>query len=98
MVGIKDFEIPKNCEDCRFFMGRNSHCAFGCFIPQDYDYYSETYKNEKCPLIEDCVCGALDIINKYQKIQEIVEHWACCGNPSDSMIAISEVIEDGKTD
>ena len=39
---------------------------------------------------------AIETIRKYQKIQEIVEHWACCGNPSDSMIAISEVIEDEK--
>ena len=37
----------------------------------------------------------VEVAKKYQKIQEIVEHWACCGNPSDSMIAISEVIEDG---
>lgn len=41
---------------------------------------------------------AVDTMRKYQKIQEIVEHWACCGNPSDSMIAISEVLEDGKDD
>lgn len=37
-------------------------------------------------------------MRKYQKIEEIVEHWACCGNPSDSMIAISEVLEDGNVD
>lgn len=37
-----------------------------------------------------------DTMRKYQKIQEIVEHWACCGNPTDSMIAISEVLEDGR--
>lgn len=41
---------------------------------------------------------AIDVMRKYQKIEQIVEHWACCGNPSDSMIAISEVIEDGKID
>ncbi len=41
---------------------------------------------------------ALDIMRKYQKIEQIAEHWACCGNPSDSMIAISEVVEDGKID
>lgn len=29
---------------------------------------------------------------------EIVNHWACCGNPTDSMIAISEVLEDGNDD
>lgn len=38
---------------------------------------------------------AVETMRKYQKIKEIVEHWACCGNPSDSMIAISEVLEDG---
>jgi len=38
---------------------------------------------------------AIDTMRKYQKIEQIVEHWACCGNPSDSMIAISEVLEDG---
>jgi hypothetical protein len=26
-------------------------------------------------------------------VQEIVEHWACCGNASSSMIAISEVLD-----
>ncbi len=37
-------------------------------------------------------------LGQLQKIQEIVEHWDCCGNPSDSMIAISEVVEDGNDD
>jgi hypothetical protein len=32
-------------------------------------------------------------LRRYQKIQEIVEHWACCGNASSSMIAISEVLD-----
>jgi hypothetical protein len=40
---------------------------------------------------------AAETMHKYQKIEQIVEHWACCGNPSDSMIAISEVI-DGNVD
>ena len=39
---------------------------------------------------------AISTMRKYQKIVDIVEHWACCGNPSDSMIAISEVLEDEK--
>ena len=34
-------------------------------------------------------------LEQLQKIREIVEHWTYCGNPSYSMIAISEVIEDG---
>jgi hypothetical protein len=38
--------------------------------------------------------SAVIILRKYQKIEKIVEHWACCGYPSDSMIAIKEVIED----
>ena len=52
MVAIKDFEMPKTCEDCRLFRGGNSYCALGCFIPYDYDYYTETYKNEDCSLVE----------------------------------------------
>ena len=39
---------------------------------------------------------AVDTMRKYQKIEQIVEHWAGCGNPSDAMIAISEVLENGK--
>ena len=41
---------------------------------------------------------AIDTMRKYKKIKQIVDHWACCGNPSDSMIAISEVLEDGNVD
>jgi CRISPR/Cas system endoribonuclease Cas6 (RAMP superfamily) len=49
---------------------------------------------------EECLADAIEYrqlaewLEKYQKIEQIVEHWACCGNPSDSMIAISEVLED----
>jgi hypothetical protein len=38
--------------------------------------------------------SAINIMRKYQKIEKIVAHWACCGYPSESMIAIKEVIED----
>ena len=49
-------------------------------------------------ITKESINVAIDTMRKYQKIEEIVEHWACCGNPSDSMIAISEVLEDGKID
>lgn len=48
--------------------------------------------------IDEATNKLLKVAKKYQKIEQIVEHWACCGNPSDSMISISEVLEDGKTD
>ena len=41
---------------------------------------------------------AIDTMRNYQKITEIVNHWACCGNPVDSMIEISEVLVDGNDD
>ena len=41
---------------------------------------------------------AIDTMRNYQKIEQIVEHWSCCGNPVDSMIAISEVLVDGNVD
>lgn len=46
--------------------------------------------------LDDATIKLLEVAKKYQQIEQIVEHWACCGNPSDSMIAISEVVEDGK--
>ena len=47
------------------------------------------------PQAKDARDTAIETMRKYQQIEEIVEHWACCGNPSDSMIAISEVLDDG---
>lgn len=44
----------------------------------------------------DATSVAINTMRKYKKIVDIVEHWACCGNPLDSMIAISEVLEDEK--
>ncbi len=44
----------------------------------------------------DALSKGIEIIHKYQKIEQIVNHWSCCGNPVDSIIAISEVVEDGK--
>ena len=46
----------------------------------------------------DALNKGIEIIHKYQKIEQIVNHWSCCGNPTDPMIAISEVLEDGKID
>ena len=51
--------------------------------------------DDNCQELAQALDIAIETMRKYQKIQEIVEHWACCGNPSDSMIAISEVVEDG---
>lgn len=48
--------------------------------------------------LDDATKKLTEVAKKYQQIEQIVEHWACCGNPSDSMIAISEVIEDGNVD
>jgi hypothetical protein len=50
--------------------------------------------DDNCQELAQALDVAIDTMNKCQKIQKIVEHWACCGNPSDSMIAISEVLED----
>ena len=48
--------------------------------------------------MEESFMLAIEIMQNYQKIKEIVEHWSCCGNPVDSMIAICEVLEDGNDD
>ena len=37
---------------------------------------------------------AIKAIETLEKIKETVNHWAVCGNPEDSMIAISEVLMD----
>lgn len=36
---------------------------------QDSDIYREALKI------------IIEAANKYQKIEQIIEHWACCGNP-----------------
>lgn len=41
---------------------------------------------------------AIETMQKYQKIKQIVEHWACCGNVTDSMMEISEVVENENVD
>ena len=48
---------------------------------------------EKCTAIDACEL-AIETIHKYQKIQEIVKGWNDM-NSFDSMVQISEVVEDG---
>ena len=51
MIGIKDFEMPHDCDSCPFFMGENTHCTVGCFVPYGYDDHGEN-RPKDCPLIE----------------------------------------------
>lgn len=46
----------------------------------------------------DMSIKAIDTMRKYQKIEQIVNQWANGSDLTNSMIAISEVIEDGKND
>ncbi len=62
----------------------------------DEHNYIHQQKEPRAVYITEAFDTLIGVVKKYQKIEQIVEHWACCGNPSDSMIAISEVIEDGK--
>lgn len=73
-------------DDAKYCLRNGGFCSASC------KHFPETDCEDNVRKI------AIETMNKYQKIKEIVEHWACCGNPSDSMIAISEVLEDGKND
>jgi hypothetical protein len=68
-----------------------------CEVCEECQLYGTT-GTDHCE--HDCVCGALDIIDKYQKIQEIVKSWETDswtdGISYDCMVKISEVLEDGK--
>ena len=46
------------------------------------------------PITKESINVALNTIRKYQKIQEIVDQWAKGSDLTDSMIAISEILED----
>ena len=51
------------------------HCLkvmVDCEVCEECNLYGTT-GTDHCE--HDCVCGALDIINKYQKIQEIIKDW-----------------------
>jgi hypothetical protein len=66
-----------------------------CEVCEECQLYGTT-GTDHCE--HDCVCGALDIIDKYQKIQEIVKSWEADtwtdGISEDCMEKIREVIED----
>lgn len=78
------------------------HCLkvmVDCEVCEECNLYGTT-GTDHCE--HDCVCGALDIINKYQKIQEIVDGWnryrsGVSSSVGDSvyMQMVSEVVEDG---
>lgn len=71
------------------------HCLkvmVDCEVCEECNLYGTT-GTDHCE--HDCVYGALNIIDKYQKIQTIVKAWNDM-NSFDSMVQISEVIEDGK--
>ena len=46
MIAIKDFEMPKSCEECCLFDG------YSCNITWDKNEYPECEKLGNCPLIE----------------------------------------------
>lgn len=58
----------------------------------------EKYLNETNTVLvtQDSFTRLRNIVRKYQKIEEIVNQWANGSDLADSMVAISEVIEDGK--
>lgn len=71
------------------------HCLkvmVDCEVCEECNLYGTT-GTDHCE--HDCVYGALNIIDKYQKIQTIVKAWNDM-NSFDSMVQISEVIEDGE--
>lgn len=68
-----------------------------CEVCEECQLYGTT-GTDHCE--HDCVCGALDIIDKYQTIQKIVKSWEddtwTNGHSYDCMIMISEVLQNGK--
>lgn len=70
------------------------HCLkvmVDCEVCEECNLYGTT-GTDHCE--HDCVCGALDIINKYQKIEDIYYHQ--CGEALEN--SLRTVIEDGKID
>jgi len=75
------------------------HCLLvmiDCELCEECNLYGTT-GTDHCE--HDCVDGALHIIDKYQKIEEIVKEWSESGLLQDEFYdLINEVLEDGKID
>lgn len=76
------------------------HCLkvmVDCEVCEECNLYGTT-GTDHCE--HDCVCGALDIINKYQKIQEIIKIWHqdIYAKDFECIAEVAEVVEDGKVD
>ena len=74
------------------------HCLkvmVDCEVCEECKLYGTT-GTDHCE--HDCVCGALDIINKYQKIEEIVNSKTTRLSYELGFRQIKKVIEDGKID
>lgn len=76
------------------------HCLkvmVDCEVCEECNLYGTT-GTDHCE--HDCVCGALDIIDKYQKIEQIIASWKDGSiEEKDSIYAfhkIMGVVEDGK--
>jgi hypothetical protein len=72
------------------------HCLkvmVDCEVCEECNLYGTT-GTDHCE--HDCVVGALDIINKYQKIEQILDD--CLLDDWEILKSIREVLEDGKID
>lgn len=59
-----------------------------CAVCEECNLYGTT-GTDHCE--HDCICGALDIINKYQKIEQIIDNWT---KPEEIEWQIREVLDE----
>ncbi len=78
------------------------HCLkvmVDCEVCEECNLYGTT-GTDHCE--HDCVCGALDIINKYQNIEGIINNWKDATLKDEDVLyafyKIKKVVEDGKID